>query len=415
MCEHCMNRREFHGLGAAGAAAGMFSLSAALATAPRGYPADVEPWNPDKPAVVTGKALRVQPILMHANYAPREKTSWRSWSSIVNEPAAAEETKRIRAELEAFRKRAGFPLEIRPLAKVTSREAAAQVQREPCDVVLLYAASGARDLFRSCCAEAAEQDTIVFVRHKSGPTYYWYEAFSTRAAKVRTPENLRLNGARDHGGLTVDDGVVDDYDEVLWRLRSLYGLKNFLGQRIIALGGPGGKWDAQAPAVAREKYLLEIIPVGYDELQARLKAALADPKLLAQAQACTDRYLALPHTVLETKQQYVRNAFVLYRVFKEWLRRHQAPALTVNSCMGTIMPMADTTACLTLSLLNDEGYLAFCESDFVIIPPGILLHYVAGKPVFLHNSTFPHKGVVTCAHCTGPSAWTASVTSRRGS
>ena len=52
--------------------------------------------------------------------------------------------------------------------------------------------------------------------------------------------------------------------------------------------------------------------------------------------------------------------------------------------------------------LNDEGYLAFCESDFVAIPPGILLHYISGKPVFLHNSTFPHKAMVTCAHCTAP-------------
>jgi hypothetical protein len=52
--------------------------------------------------------------------------------------------------------------------------------------------------------------------------------------------------------------------------------------------------------------------------------------------------------------------------------------------------------------LNDEGLLAFCESDFVVIPAGILLHYVSGKPVFLHNSTFPHQAMVTCAHCTAP-------------
>ena len=57
---------------------------------------------------------------------------------------------------------------------------------------------------------------------------------------------------------------------------------------------------------------------------------------------------------------------------------------------------------MPLSWLNDEGYLAFCESDFVIVPPGILLHYIAGKPVFMHNSTFPHKAMVTCAHCTAP-------------
>jgi hypothetical protein len=32
----------------------------------------------------------------------------------------------------------------------------------------------------------------------------------------------------------------------------------------------------------------------------------------------------------------------------------------------------------------------------------LLLRYIAGKPVFLHNSTFPHQRTVTCAHCTCP-------------
>ena len=62
----------------------------------------------------------------------------------------------------------------------------------------------------------------------------------------------------------------------------------------------------------------------------------------------------------------------------------------------------DTTACMPLSWLNDEGYVALCESDFVVVPTGILLHYISGKPVFMHNSTFPHKAIVTCAHCTAP-------------
>jgi hypothetical protein len=398
MCQHCLNRREFHGLAAAGVAAGMAGLSASLHAAEQ----TPEPWDPDKPLVVTGKPLRVQPILMHARYAPREKTSWRSWSSIINEPAAAEEMKRIQGELDALAKRAPFPLQLLPLAKVTAPNQGAALQQGDFDVVLLFAATGGGDLFRACAAKQPERDTILFVRHKSGPTYYWYECFGTRAAKVPTPESIRENSVRNHGGVTIDDCVVDDYGEVLWRLQALYGLKNFVGQRIVAVGGAGGKWDSRAPAVARERFLLDIAEVSYAQLAPRLKAALADPQRLALAQQWTDRYLALPNTRLETKKEYVRNAVVLYMVFKDLMREHRAPAMTINACMGTIMPMADSTACLTLSWLNDEGLLAFCESDFVIIPCGIFLHYIAGLPVFLHNSTFPHKGIVTCAHCTGP-------------
>ena len=76
--------------------------------------------------------------------------------------------------------------------------------------------------------------------------------------------------------------------------------------------------------------------------------------------------------------------------------------MTIQHCMGTIMPISETTACLPLSLLNDNGYLAFCESDFVVIPSGILMHHITGLPVFLNDPTWPHHGVVTIAHCTAP-------------
>lgn len=398
MCECCMNRREFHGLAAAGLAGGVWSLPTALGAA--GEPRTA--WDPDRPPVVTGRPLRVQPILMHAVYAPREKSSWRSWSRIVNEPAAAEEMQRLEGELKTLAERAEFPLELLPLQKVTSRAAGEQVQKGDFDVVLLFPASGGIDLFRACCADQPQRDTVVFVRHRSGPTYYWYECLGTRNVQVPTPEHIQKRSADNHGGVTLDDCVVDEFDDVLWRLRALYGLKNLVGQRIVALGGAQGKWDPQAPAVAREKFRLEIIDVGYDDLAKRLQAARADAALVAQVQQWTERYLTLPGTVLETKKEYVANGFVLYAIFKDWLREHRAPALTINQCMGTIMPMSDTTACLTLSWLNDEGHPAFCESDFVIIPPGILLHYITGKPVFLHNSTFPHRAMVTCAHCTSP-------------
>ena len=46
--------------------------------------------------------------------------------------------------------------------------------------------------------------------------------------------------------------------------------------------------------------------------------------------------------------------------------------------------------------------MAFCESDFVVIPSGILLRYISGKPVFLCNPSLPHNGMLTVSHCTAP-------------
>jgi len=378
-------------------AGGILGLTSAVA----GEAPQIEAWDPDKPPLVTGRALRVQPILAHNVMRPREKTSWRSWSDIINEPAAAEELQRIERELKDLLAKADFPLEILPTAKVTNIEQAANLQKGDFDVVLLYAASNA-GLFRPCCAADPKRDAVVFVRHRSGPIYYGYECLGTRYFQVPSPELWQRNSADNHGGVTLDDVVVDDYDDVLWRLRALYGLKNFIGQRMLALGGALGKWDGSAPEVARQRYKLNIVPIEYRELAARLEAIKSDEKLQRQFAACTDRYLALPNTKLETKREFIERAFGVYTVFKQWLREHNASAITVASCMGTIFGVSNTAACMPLSWLNDEGYIAFCESDFVVMPPGILLHYVSGKPVFMHNSTFPHKAMVTCAHCTAP-------------
>ena len=57
---------------------------------------------------------------------------------------------------------------------------------------------------------------------------------------------------------------------------------------------------------------------------------------------------------------------------------------------------------MPLSLLNDTGFSAYCESDFVAIPSGLLLHYISSKPIFFNDPTYPHDGMVTLAHCTGP-------------
>jgi len=397
MCEHCMNRRQFGVLTTAGLTGGMLAASAELA-ADR---IDIEPWDPDKPPRIMGRPLRVQPVLAHAIMSRREKTSWRSWSEIVNEEAAANEMRRISGELKALAAKADFPLEILPPAKVTTQQQAANIQQGDFDAILLYAASNA-SLFQPCCAADPQRDTIVFVRHKSGPTYYGYECLGVRYFQAPSVEVWGRNSADDHGEVTLDDVVVDDYDEVLWRLRALYGLQNFIGRRVVTLGGPGGKWDSKAPDVARQRYKLDIVDVSYEELATRLGALAADSKFQQQCRAWTERCLAMPDTRLETKKEFVQRAFALYAVFRQWLREHDAPAITLNQCMGTILSASNTTACMSLSWLNDEGFIALCEADFVVVPAGILLHYISGKPVVMHNSTFPHNAIVTCAHCTAP-------------
>ena len=107
-------------------------------------------------------------------------------------------------------------------------------------------------------------------------------------------------------------------------------------------------------------------------------------------------------TSLETSREAVENCFVLTEVFHDLLDEFHTDSITINQCMGTIMQVTGTTACIPLSILNSDGYQAFCESNFVVIPAGTLLSYIASKPFFMSDPTYPHDGVVTCAHCTAP-------------
>ncbi|MBM3747386.1 MAG: sugar isomerase [Acidobacteria bacterium] len=394
MCCHDLNRRDFVGLAAGAGLLPGLSIGPARAAE---WAADL--WDPERPFLKLGRPLKVQPVLMYSLPKRREQTSWKSWGGIQTQESAAAEVNRITEELKALSTQAEFALEPLPVVKVTSVEEAARARNPQADVTIIYPATGSGAMLRAAIPE--QGDAIIFVRKRSGPVYYWYEALSVRYLRPDRPQPAPANPA-EAPRLSVHDVVVDERAELEWRLRALFGARNFLGARVLALGGAQGKYAAEAPRVARERFKLDIVETNYDDAAPRIRAALADRARMARAEQWARRYLSLPKTTLETDRKFVVNAFVLYGVFKELIQESGAAAFTINRCMGTILPIAETTACLTLSLLNDEGLPAFCEADFVIVPAGVLLRYISGKPVFLHNSTFPHNAVVTCAHCTGP-------------
>jgi len=339
--------------------------------------------------------LKVQPVLAWQLYQRRPATSWRPWGGLFTEREVEQEVERITTELCDMTHEAACPLDVLPLRTVQTAEDAAKIADAGGDVVITYAAGGSGRVLETLAG--GSRWNLLFVRHRSGPVYVWYE--------IAHPRFLRKTvDAWGQPGMDVDDVVVDRTDELALRLRALYALKNTLGKRIVAVGGPGG-WGAggrQAPARAREVWRLDIQTVSYDELGQRIRRARSDAGRVKRCRDEAERYLAQKDVSLETGRPFVLNAFLLCDVFRDLMDEAKTDAITINQCMSTIMPIGETTACLPLSLLNDEGYMAFCESDFVVIPSGILLHYISGKPVFLNDPTYPHDGVVTLAHCTAP-------------
>jgi len=375
-------------LGAGTAAVGTWFAAARTAAAQEAAQAAA-------PAIRPASRISVQPVLAYATPQRHEQTSWRPWGGIQTAADAQAEMKRIGEELAGLVKQSGLAVDLLPVCGAAGVEEARAAAARPCDVMLVYAAGGGQDILDTLLSK--NRPNIVFLRHRSGPVSLWYEILHPHFMRHATDDYQDK-------GITLDDVVVDEYADLQWRLRALVGLRRTLGQRIVALGGPMG-WglgNKVAPGIARDTWHLDIVTVTYEDLAGRLEKLRGDAGAVAAAARQAGEYLAGPGVSLHTDRAFVDNAMLLYRAFKDMLEEHQASAFTIGHCMGTVMPISRTTACLPLTLLNDEGLVAFCESDFVVIPAGLLMHHITGLPPFLNDPTWPHHGVVTLAHCTSP-------------
>jgi len=340
--------------------------------------------------------LVVKPILVYSTPEYKAQSSWRAWGGIQTEEDAWEEISRIKAETEKLRSEADFPVEFLPAAAIKGpKDMGGISDLDAADTFLVYAAGGWMDTFDAL--HKRKKDMIFFCRHKSGPVYLWYEIISPRYLRQHT-DKLAV------AGVDEEDVVIDNPDEILWRLRALCGLKNTRNSDIIAIGGAGAWAQPRGvvPGLVENTFNLGIKALPYEELGKIIVDAKKDASAVSRARQRAATYLEDSSLSLETNRTYLDNCFLLEEVFRKIMDQENCRAITINGCMGTIMPLAETSACMTLSLLNDAGYLAFCESDFVVIPAGILLANISGKPVFLNDPTYPHDGIITLAHCTAP-------------
>jgi hypothetical protein len=348
-----------------------------LASAPRGVP------------------LRVKPILTYEVPRRQEKNSFRSYGAIDDAAKAAEEAKRIEGELKQLAARAEFAVEILPVSAVDNDQQAEKAAATECDLLLIYPAGGGQ-IYKIV---AAKTPKMVFIRHNSGPYYLWHEIVHWRLLRKNDDTFVPLD-------LDLNDVVVDKYDEVLWRLRALYGLKNAKGTKMLAIGGLAAYSEpAQklGPAHAKEVWNYQYDVVSEEDFAKRLERARNDQRVAEAVGQQTKALLAQPNVTLMTDRKFVFNSLLALWVVKELLKESGATNFGFAHCMGRqVIAMLDTPPCLVLSLANDEGFTAYCHTDFSHTMPGVLLHWISGKPTFVCNSHLPHDGIFSVAHCAAP-------------
>jgi hypothetical protein len=349
----------------------------------------------DDLAPPAAKPLRVKPILAYEIQPHQPHNSYRGYGGVDTMDKVNEEVKRIESELKRLAEQSDFAVEFLPVAAVDTDAKAQEAAATDCDVLLVYPSGG------STLYKIAESKTpaVLFIRHKSGPYYLWHEIAHWRLLRNNDDTFVPL-------AITLDDIVVDKYDEVQWRLRSLYGLKNAKGTKMLAIGElaayckPG---QETGPPHAKEVwgYQFEIISV--EDFTKRLADARANAKVVEAVQRQTKDLLAQPNVTLETEEKFVFNSFMALRVAKQIMKEVGATNFGFAYCMSRrFIEMLDTPPCLALAMANDEGYTAYCHTDLTHTLPGVLLHWISGKPTFVANSHYPHDGMFTVAHCAAP-------------
>lgn len=386
-----VSRRGF--LGGVSGAAAIGGLG--LATVAQARAASQKPV-PGKPLPL-GTPLRIKPALAYVFHQPREKTSWRAYGGLRTSDEVKKETAQIETELKKLSAGADFPVEVLPVALIDNLQKAKDLAADAdADVILVYAADGSESWFHALAA--SKKPNIMFLRHKSGPYYLYHEIAHWRF--------LRASGDTfTQPDMDVDDIVVDDYADLLWRLRGLYGLKNAKGTKVLAIGGlraysePAQKLG---PAHAKDVWGYDFKTISEAEFGQLLEKARADQAIMKNVQQQTDELLAQPNVTLQTDRKFVVNSFLVLNVCKDLMKQAGATNLGFANCMGSTIKLLDTPPCLVLSLANDEGLTAYCHTDLSHTLPGVLLRWISGKPTFVCNSHFPHHGIFTVAHCAAP-------------
>ena len=382
-----LSRRDFlQGMGAASVVLGGGMALAAEVRAESSEPAPGQPFP-------RGAGLRVKPILVYDVPTRREKTSWRGYGGIDTHEAAREEAGRIEKELRELKEKAEFPVKIQPVELLDSQAKLRQAPAADTDLFVVYAAG-------SCTEWPQEMKApmVMFVRHRAGPFYLGYEIAHWRFLR-------RSGDSFAQEGFTVDDVVVDSYDEMLWRLRAIYGLKNARGTKMLAIGGLtaySGEAQQNGPRVAKEVWGYEFIDVTDAEFAKRLAAARANEQVVKKIEEQTTALLGSPNVKLATDRKFVFNSCMALHVCRQLLKETGAGNFGFAHCMGKHISMLDTPPCLVLSLANDEGYTAYCHTDLSHTMPGVLLRWIASRPTFVCNSHYPHDGLFFVAHCQAP-------------
>ncbi len=198
----------------------------------------------------------------------------------------------------------------------------------------------------------------------------------------------------------VDGSRKDDDFAMITHAVHDWQVKNHLRSARIGMLGAPSDWllaSSQDAAVVREKWGPMVVPMAFEALVSRWKKVdigtidpIATPiKNDADAQG-----------IAEPTADDMNSAVRLYLALRQMVEQEQLQALTVR-CFDLIEKY-QTTGCIALAELNDQGIIAGCEGDLPSTLAMLWAYELTGKTPWIANPSRLDRSR-TClwlAHCT---------------
>ena len=265
------------------------------------------------------------------------------------------------------------------------RQAIRDVIREGVHAVLVGVMTGGSEgLVLELAGTAGKDFPVALVAHKT---------MNSLAASVEALSRLRAEGFRAAQLFLLNEGVRGEVDAFLRAARARRALG---GMKLLVIGEPS-PWLVHS-SVGWEHFAqslgVEPIKVSLKEVVRRYSSITTEEagKLLKRFEGVEVKGVGGEDLVKSLR---------MYLALKGLLKEYGAAALTIR-CFDLLK--YGVTACIALSMLNDEGFIAGCEGDVPATLSMATLSLISGSPSFMGNVAWidESEGTLLLAHCTAP-------------
>jgi hypothetical protein len=162
--------------------------------------------------------------------------------------------------------------------------------------------------------------------------------------------------------------------------------------KILVVNGPLGTKAACSAEQVKAKLGVEMIPVSIDETVAAHAAVYIE---LARQEA-EDYWLSKARKIVEPTRDEIISSARYYLAIKKMMIEKGAQAVTSSGCMGK-----PAKGCLAFSKLNDLGMVGACEGDMDSTLTMLMFAYAFNVPGFITDPVFDTaRNALIHFHCT---------------